>query len=63
MGLDILLIVTFTRALCKLAHKNGCGSLPKWLDAPTLNDWRRVSLHKPWKQPTTLNESQSFDSA
>lgn len=38
MGLDIPLIVIFTRALCKLAHKNGCGSLPKWLDAPTLND-------------------------
>ena len=38
MGLDILLSVIFTRALCKLAHKNCCGSLPKQLDAPTLND-------------------------
>jgi hypothetical protein len=38
MGLDIPLIVIFTHAPCKLAHKNGCGSLPKRLDAPTLND-------------------------
>lgn len=38
MGPDIPFTVIFTCALCKLAHKNGCGSLPKWLDAPTLND-------------------------
>jgi len=60
MGLHIPIIVIFTCALCKLAYKNGCGSLSKWLDAPTLNEWRTVSLHKPRKQPTALSERQSL---